>query len=80
MNSKENLTDYQLEQLRLLGEKLRELRLRSGQKSYENFATENGLNRANYGRYEKGANLRVSTLINILKAHNLSIEDLIKDL
>lgn len=79
MNSKEHLSEYQVEQLKFLGAKFKELRLRSGEKSYENFASIKGLNRANYGRYEKGANLRVSTLINILKAHDISLEDLLKN-
>lgn len=80
MNSKDNLSENQRAQLIALGEKLKELRVKKGFTSYENFAFEFGLKRANYGRYEKGANLTVATLIKILDAHDLTIEDLIKDL
>lgn len=75
MKSKEKLTDNQLVQLNNIGEKLRRLRISKGYTNYENFAYDNGLNRANYGRYEKGANLRLSTLISILECHQMTLEE-----
>lgn len=75
MKSKENLTELQIEQLNDIGNKLRKLRIAKGYTNYENFAYDNSLNRANYGRYEKGANLRLSTLISILECHNLTLEE-----
>jgi transcriptional regulator with XRE-family HTH domain len=75
MKSKEKLSELQIEQLTNVGNKLRKLRITNGYTNYENFAYENGLNRANYGRYEKGANLRLSTLISILECHNLTLEE-----
>ncbi len=78
MKSKDELTDEQTRQLNALGEKLKGLRIAKGYTSYENFAFDHGLNRANYGRYEKGANLRVATLIKILEVHDLTLEDFFK--
>lgn len=78
MKSKEDLTENQNAQLKALGEKLKKLRIEKGYSSYENFAFDNGLNRANYGRYEKGVNLRVATLIKILEVHNLTLEEFFK--
>ena len=49
-------------------ERLKELRLKKGYSNYENFAYEIGIARAQYGRYEKGEDLRYSTLIKIIKA------------
>jgi hypothetical protein len=78
MKGNEKLTDNQKEQLQKIGEKLRQLRIDKGYSNYENFAYDNGLNRANYGRYEKGANLRISTLISILECHGLTLDDFYK--
>lgn len=75
MKSKEKLTENQIVELNSVGEKLRKLRIDKGYSNYENFAYDNGLNRANYGRYEKGANLRLSTLITILECHGLTLEE-----
>jgi transcriptional regulator with XRE-family HTH domain len=75
MKSKEKLSELQIEQLNDVGNKLRKLRIAKGYTNYENFAYDNGLNRANYGRYEKGANLRLSTLISILECHELTVEE-----
>ncbi|WP_343604796.1 helix-turn-helix transcriptional regulator [Fluviicola sp.] len=75
---KAELSEKQKQQLITLGQKLKELRIKSGYSSYETFAFDKGINRANYGRYEKGENMRVSTLIQILDAHGLTLEDLFK--
>ncbi len=75
MKSKEKLTDNQIVQLNNIGEKLRKLRIQKGYSNYENFAYDHGLNRANYGRYENGANLRISTLISILECHHMNLEE-----
>lgn len=75
MKGNEKLTENQSKQLLDIGEKLRKLRIEKGYSNYENFAYDHGLNRANYGRYEKGANLRVSTLITILECHSLSLDE-----
>lgn len=75
MKSKEKLSEIQIDELNKVGDKLRKLRIAKGYTNCENFAFDNELNRANYGRYEKGANIRLSTLIVILKCHNLTLEE-----
>ena len=74
MKSKEKLNENQVLQLEKVGAKLKELRISKGYSSYENFAFDNSLNRANYGRYENGVNLKLSTLISILECHDLTLE------
>ena len=79
MDSKDKLSDNQKAQLSKIGEKLKALRIRKGYTNYEIFAFENGLNRANYGRYENGYNLRLDTLIKILECHNMTLEEFFKE-
>ena len=43
--------------LKKLGVRIRELRIKKGHKSYEYFAYENNISRAQFGRYEKGADI-----------------------
>lgn len=79
MNLKEEMSENQKSQLSDIGRKLKELRIKKGYSNYENFAYDFGLNRANYGKYERGANMRVSTLIKILECHNLTLQDFFTD-
>ena len=55
-------------ELKKVGDRLRELRKAKGFSSYENFAFTHNLSRAQYGRYEKGQDLRLSSLLKVLKA------------
>ncbi|MCB0388564.1 MAG: helix-turn-helix transcriptional regulator [Winogradskyella sp.] len=70
---------YTEKQLTNLGNKLRELRIQQGFSNYEQFAYEHNLPRAQYGRYEQGQDLRFSSLLKVLKAFNVSLEDFFKD-
>lgn len=63
-----------------IGEKLRELRKASGYKSYENFAFDNEINRVQYGRMEKGANMTLASLLKVLDIHKISLDDFFKGL
>lgn len=58
--------------LEQLGARLRDLRLKAGYTNYEHFAYEVGLSRSLYGGYEKGADMRFSTLMRILDFHQIS--------
>lgn len=66
---------YSQQQLQNLGKRLRELRIARGYTNYEQFAFDNDLPRAQYGRYEQGKDLRFSSLIKVLKALDVSLED-----
>jgi len=64
---------------REIGEKLKNLRMKNGYSSYENFAIDNELSRMHYWRMEKGlTNLTLKSLIRILNIHNISIDDFFK--
>lgn len=69
---------YTEKQLTNLGNKLRELRIEKGFTNYEQFAFEHNLPRAQYGRYEQGQDLRFSSLLKVLKAFDISLEDFLK--
>jgi len=55
-------------QMQQFGQRLKALRKAKGYRNYEQFAFQNGIGRAQYGRYEKGQDLRLTTLFRILKA------------
>lgn len=63
-----------------IGERLRELRKKAGYKSYENFAFDNEINRVQYGRMEKGANITLASLLKVLDIHKINLEDFFKGL
>jgi len=68
--------DIQAEKLlEKLGSRLRELRKARGYTNYEQFAFDHGLPRAQYGRYEKGQDLRLSSLIKVLTAMEVSLTE-----
>ena len=66
--------------LKLVGQRIKELRLKSGYTSYEAFALENELDRKQYWRAEKGSNLTLKTLYTIAKIHDISMEELFRSL
>jgi transcriptional regulator with XRE-family HTH domain len=70
--AKDDFTQAQLENL---GDRLREVRKEKGYANYEQFAFDNELPRAQYGRYEKGQDLRFSSLVKVLKAMDISLKE-----
>ena len=63
------------EALKRLGERIKELRLKKGFTSYEVFAYENEISRAQFGIYEKGEDMRFTSLLRVVKALDISLED-----
>ena len=61
-----------------LGERIRDLRKDADYTNAGHFAYENGLTASQYGEYENGKDMRLSTLIKIAKIHNLSVSELLK--
>ena len=53
--------------MKQMGDRLKLLRKKK-YSNYEHFAYENELNRVQYGRYENGKDLRMSTFLKILTA------------
>jgi transcriptional regulator with XRE-family HTH domain len=61
--------------LELIGKRLTELRKKAGYTSQETFAYDKDLPRALYGKYEKGANLTITSLYKVVKAHKMTFEE-----
>jgi transcriptional regulator with XRE-family HTH domain len=58
-----------------LGKRIRELRVKKGYSNYENFAFDNNIPRAQFGRYEQGEDLRYSSLFRVVKALGMTMEE-----
>ena len=69
---KKDSTDIVLEKL---GDRIRALRIAQGHTSHETFAYEHNINRVQYSRYERGEDLRFSTLIKIIQAFDMTMEE-----
>lgn len=63
------------EQLKKLGERIKQLRISKGYTSYEYFAYDHNISRAQFGRYEQGQDLRFSSLVRVIDALDMSIKD-----
>lgn len=61
--------------LKQVGDRLKFYRKKAGYTNYEYFAYENDISRPQYGKYEAGANIQLNTLMKILKALNVSLEE-----
>jgi len=61
-------------QMQSIGKRIKELRKKS-YSNYEKFAYENDLNRVQYGRYENGKDLRMSSFLKILSALKVTPKD-----
>lgn len=63
-------------ELKKLGERLKQTRIGKGYTSYEQFAFDHNLGRAQYGRYERGTeDIRYLTLLKVLKALGITPEE-----
>ncbi|WP_367389067.1 helix-turn-helix domain-containing protein [Lewinella sp. LCG006] len=67
--------EYTKQQLEKLGKRIKALRKQAGYSNYEQFAFQNEINRSQYGRYENGEDLRFSSLLKVLKALDVSLEE-----
>ncbi|GIL24017.1 MAG: hypothetical protein BroJett042_25300 [Bacteroidota bacterium] len=59
-------------ELKKLGARIKALRLKKGYTNYENFAFEHNIPRAQFGRYERGEDLRYSSLLKVIRALGLT--------
>lgn len=67
------------EALQRLGDRIKELRIKKGYTSYEYFAYEHNISRAQFGRYERGEDLRFSSLLKVANALGLTLEEFFSD-
>lgn len=63
------------EDLKKLGDRIRSLRIKKGYSNYENFAYEHNIARAQYGKYEQGEDLRYSSLLKVIRALGVSLQE-----
>lgn len=75
MDEKEQEKILQEKFLRQLGQRIRVVRKAKGYSSHEKFANEKDFERAQYGRYERGKNLKVSSLMRLLRALEITPAD-----
>ena len=64
----------------LVGYRLRELRIAAGYSSYEQFAFDFKISRIQYWKMENGNNFTLKSLLRVLDAHDLKIEDFIESI
>lgn len=62
-------------ELTKLGKRIKNLRMQKGYKNYEIFAYEHNIPRAQFGRYENGSDLRFSSLVKVINAFDMSMEE-----
>jgi transcriptional regulator with XRE-family HTH domain len=65
------------EEIKKLGARLRYLRIQAGYTSAETFAYEKGISRALYGRYERGKDLRYSSLVRLANCFNMTVAEML---
>ena len=72
-NSKKAIS--QEDEMKKIGIRIRELRIAKGYTSYEIFAYEHDISRAQLGRYENGQDLRMSSLLRVIEALDTTLKD-----
>ena len=75
MNKLIELEKFTEENISKLGSRLREIRKEKGYKNHEKFAYDSDISRSQYGRYEKGTDMKISSLLKILHAHGMSLSE-----
>lgn len=71
MRTKKEITKEQKQ----LGERIKSLRKQKGYTNSEYFAYDHKIPRAQLGRYERGEDLRFTSLVRIVKAFDMSLEE-----
>lgn len=74
-SKREKPDDKTDQEFQKLGDRIKQLRVKKGYTSYEIFAFENGINRAQFGRYERGEDLRYSSLLKVCDALGVTIKE-----
>jgi transcriptional regulator with XRE-family HTH domain len=58
-----------------IGKRIKELRLKSGYTAADKFAYENEIGRSQYAAWENGQDMKVSSILKIVKAHRITLND-----
>lgn len=62
-------------EVKKLAQRIKTLRVEKGYSSYETFAFDKGIPRAQYGRYETGTDIQYTSLLKIVKAFDMTLEE-----
>ena len=62
-------------EVKKLAKRIKSLRIEKGYTSYENFAFDNKIHRAQYGRYETGTDMQFTSLLKIARAFDMTLEE-----
>ena len=73
------MEDSEKIKLNQLGARLKYFRKSKGYSNYEHLAYDLGISRSQYGKYEKGGNIKFTTLCKILNHLNVTLEEFFKD-
>lgn len=63
------------EYLLKLGSRIKALRIKKGYSSYEFFAYDHHISRAQWGRYENGQDLKFSSLLKVVNAFDMTFSE-----
>ncbi|HTF05412.1 MAG TPA: helix-turn-helix transcriptional regulator [Bacteroidia bacterium] len=72
---KRKSTKKTVAELEFLGKRIKQLRKEKGYTNQEIFAYDNDLNRAQYNKYERGGDIRFSSLVKLIKALDISVKE-----
>ena len=72
-------SDHIDKQLKNLGQRIRQIRKAKGFSNYEKFAYQHDFNRSSYGRFESGEDIRFSSLLRVLDAFDMTLEEFFAD-
>lgn len=61
--------------IEMLANRIKSLRKAKGYSSYEKFAIEHDISRMQYWRYEKGEDMRFSSLFKIIQALGMTVDE-----
>jgi Helix-turn-helix. len=63
------------QQLKQIGERIRAIRKAKGFSNYEQFAFQHEFNRSSYSRFERGEDMRMSSLLRVLDAFDITLQE-----
>lgn len=73
--NKASITFDETEYLDKLGKRIKSLRIAAGYTNYDFFAYDNDIQRSQWGRYEKGQNLTFTSLLKVVGAFGMTLEE-----
>lgn len=73
--NREQHETHSREYLQKLGNRIKALRIQAGYTSYEFFAYDHNISRAQWGRYENGQDLKFSSLVKVVDAFNMTLSE-----